>query len=113
MSTQAAEQAISYSDLLAYSVGLSKDEIMWGSAYTSGTRVWLRGKGGRWKAFLITDASFNAPATAPLSHGHIPNALPGIVGGTWTDPFTTTSTTFVALTGLTETITARTGAQGM
>ena len=47
-------------------------------------------------------------------HGHVPNSFPAIATPTWSpDPFTTTSITFVVLSGLTENVKARTAAQAL
>src|SRR5207245_269834 len=61
--------------------------------------------------------SFSSGSSATTDndlHGHVPNSFPAIATPTWSpDPFTTTSITFVVLSGLTENVKARTAAQAL
>lgn len=50
---QAAEESVLYATFLGqYASGI--DDIKWGPAYSTGTRVWTR-TGSVWRAFLISD----------------------------------------------------------
>jgi hypothetical protein len=51
---QAAEQSVKYADLLALLTD-RYEELVWGSPYAAGTRVFARVKGRGWQAFLVTD----------------------------------------------------------
>jgi len=88
---QAAEESLTYARFLA-DLTSPFDDISWGSAYATGTRVWVR-RGEVWRAFLISDLT--APAKASSTHLHL-NQFTQIKGLAGTS---TSSVTYVDLSG--------------